>query len=64
MSSGGWAHSCKRVNPPIKTAAFTSQNRGAERAGVLNVSPPGNFEHHMPGIAQWFAEHPAGDTRV
>ena len=33
------------------------ENRGTERAGVLNVSAPGNFEQHMPGIAQWFAEH-------
>ena len=39
------------------------ENRGAERAGVLNVSAPGNFEQHMPSIAQWFAEHPPGDTR-
>ena len=39
------------------------ENRGTERAGVLNVSAPGNFEQHMPGIAQWFAEHPPGDTR-
>jgi hypothetical protein len=27
---------------------------------VLNLSIPGNFEQHMPGIAQWFAEHPPG----
>jgi hypothetical protein len=31
---------------------------------VLNVSAPGNFEQHMPGIAQWFADHPPGDTRL
>ena len=40
------------------------ENRGSERAGMLNVSSPGNFEQEMPGIAQWFAEHPPGDTRV
>ncbi len=40
------------------------ENRGVERGGVLNVSAPGNFEHHMSGIAQWFDEHPAGDARV
>jgi mannose-6-phosphate isomerase-like protein (cupin superfamily) len=40
------------------------ENRGAERAGVLNVSAPGDFERHMPDIARWFAAHPAGDTRV
>lgn len=38
------------------------ENRGAERAGVLNISAPGNFEEHMTGIAQWFAEHPPGDA--
>ena len=40
------------------------ENRGSERAGMLNVSTPGEFEQHMPGIAQWFAEHPPGDTRA
>jgi mannose-6-phosphate isomerase-like protein (cupin superfamily) len=38
------------------------ENRGAERAAVLNVSAPGGFERHMPDIAQWFAEHPPGDA--
>jgi mannose-6-phosphate isomerase-like protein (cupin superfamily) len=36
------------------------ENRGDVRAGVLNVSVPGDFEPHMPGIAAWFAEHPPG----
>ena len=40
------------------------ENRGSERAGVLNVSAPGNFERSMPDIAQWFAEHPPADARV
>jgi mannose-6-phosphate isomerase-like protein (cupin superfamily) len=40
------------------------ENRGSVRAGVLNVSAPGNFEHHMPDIAAWFAEHPPGDTEA
>jgi hypothetical protein len=31
---------------------------------MLNVSAPGTFEEHMPGIAQWFAAHPPGDTRT
>ncbi len=35
-------------------------NRSARRAGALNFSVPGNFEEDMPGIAQWFAEHPPG----
>jgi mannose-6-phosphate isomerase-like protein (cupin superfamily) len=32
----------------------TFENRGEERAGMLNVSAPGDFEDHMPGIAEWF----------
>lgn len=42
----------------------TFENRGSERAGMLNVSAPGDFEEHMPAIARWFAEHPPGDTRT
>jgi mannose-6-phosphate isomerase-like protein (cupin superfamily) len=38
------------------------ENRGAARAGVLNLSAPGTFEQHMPAIAAWFAEHPPGDV--
>src|SRR3954469_1095377 len=38
------------------------QNRSDARAGALNFSAPGNFEEHMPGIAEWFAEHPPGDA--
>lgn len=38
------------------------ENRGDHRAGVLNVSTPGDFEPHMPAIAEWFAEHPPGDA--
>ena len=38
------------------------QNRSTARAGFLNVSQPGNFEQTMPGIVDWFAEHPAGDA--
>lgn len=34
------------------------ENRSAARAGVLNLSIPGGFEPHMPGIAQWFAANP------
>jgi mannose-6-phosphate isomerase-like protein (cupin superfamily) len=36
------------------------ENRGSARAGVLNFSVPGEFEEDMPGIVQWFAEHPPG----
>ena len=38
------------------------ENRGATRAGVLNVSYPGNFEPHMSGIVDWFRDHPPGDA--
>jgi mannose-6-phosphate isomerase-like protein (cupin superfamily) len=38
------------------------ENRGDVRAGVLNLSIPGAFEPHMPGIAEWFRAHPPGRT--
>ena len=38
------------------------ENRTDQRAGMLNVSAPGGFEEHMPGIADWFAENPPGDA--
>jgi len=38
------------------------ENRSPERAGILNVSIPGDFETEMPAIARWFAEHPPKDT--
>jgi mannose-6-phosphate isomerase-like protein (cupin superfamily) len=38
------------------------ENRGDVRAGILNVSVPGNFEPAMPAISEWFAEHPPADT--
>jgi mannose-6-phosphate isomerase-like protein (cupin superfamily) len=34
------------------------ENRSQSKAGVLNISVPGNFESNMPGIAEWFANHP------
>jgi mannose-6-phosphate isomerase-like protein (cupin superfamily) len=33
------------------------ENRSALRAGFLNISAPGEFEQHMPGISQWFREN-------
>ncbi|HYF45953.1 MAG TPA: cupin domain-containing protein [Acidimicrobiales bacterium] len=36
------------------------ENRGTERAGMLNVSIPGGFEAAMPAIADWFRERDAG----
>ena len=41
-------------------ATHDFENRGDVRAGVLNFSAPGGFESHMPGIVEWFAEHPPG----
>jgi mannose-6-phosphate isomerase-like protein (cupin superfamily) len=38
------------------------ENRSSGRAGILNVSIPGDFEPEMPGIAKWFAEHPPADA--
>ncbi len=40
----------------------TFENRGDTRAGALNVSAPGDFEQHMPGIAQWFVERSDDDS--
>jgi mannose-6-phosphate isomerase-like protein (cupin superfamily) len=42
----------------------TFENRGDERAGMLNVSAPGDFEDRMPGIAQWFRGRSAEDART
>lgn len=44
--------------------AHDFENRTAERAGALNVSVPGDFEPHMPGIAEWFRARSAADTRT
>jgi hypothetical protein len=38
------------------------ENRGDTRARVLNISAPGDFEAHMPAIAEWFTEHPPGNA--
>ena len=38
------------------------QNRGAERAGVLNFSAPGTFEEHMPAIVEWFTDNPPSEA--
>ena len=41
-------------------AVHDFENRSDARAGVLNIATPGTFEHHMPAIVRWFAEHPPG----
>jgi mannose-6-phosphate isomerase-like protein (cupin superfamily) len=38
------------------------QNRSPARAGVLNLSHPGEFELNMPNIVAWFADNPPGDA--
>lgn len=38
------------------------ENRGSQRAGVLNFSVPGNFEREMPAIVSWFTENPPGEA--
>ena len=38
------------------------ENRSSSRAGVLNLSIPGDFEKDMPGIVKWFAENPPKDA--
>lgn len=38
------------------------ENRSDARAGLLNISLPGGFEPAMPGIADWFRQHPPGDA--
>lgn len=37
------------------------ENRGNVRSGVLNISAPGGFEPAMPGIRNWFLQHPPGE---
>jgi mannose-6-phosphate isomerase-like protein (cupin superfamily) len=36
------------------------ENRTPARAGLLNVSTPGNFEKDMPSIVEWFRVHGHG----
>lgn len=38
------------------------ENRGKEKAGVLNISAPGGFEQNMPMIVDWFRKNPPGKT--
>ena len=58
-----WTHATKGsfvLVPGGVTHDF--QNQGGTRAGVLNLSIPGEFEPHMPEIAQWFRENPPGNA--
>jgi quercetin dioxygenase-like cupin family protein len=50
-----WTHAAKGsfvLIPGGVTHDF--ENRGDTRAGVLNLSIPGEFERHMAGISEWF----------
>jgi mannose-6-phosphate isomerase-like protein (cupin superfamily) len=38
------------------------ENRGRTRAGFISFNTPGGFEQDMPGIVDWFAEHPPGNA--
>ncbi|HVY39034.1 MAG TPA: cupin domain-containing protein [Polyangia bacterium] len=40
------------------------ENRTAERAGMLNLAVPGEFEPEMNGIAEWFRGRSAADSRT
>jgi mannose-6-phosphate isomerase-like protein (cupin superfamily) len=40
------------------------ENRTGERAGMLNLSVPGDFEEEMPGIAAWFRARSPEDART
>ncbi|MBX3161790.1 MAG: cupin domain-containing protein [Deltaproteobacteria bacterium] len=40
------------------------ENRTAKPAGALNVSVPGDFEPHVPAIAEWFRARPEADART
>jgi mannose-6-phosphate isomerase-like protein (cupin superfamily) len=40
----------------------TFENRGDVRAGMLNISAPGDFEPRMASIAEWFRARPSRDA--
>jgi mannose-6-phosphate isomerase-like protein (cupin superfamily) len=40
------------------------ENRTGKRAGMLNVSVPGDFEPNIPGIAEWFRARSPEDART
>ncbi len=55
-------HDCPRGAFVLAPGGMTHDfaNRSAARAGVLNLSAPGDFESNMPMIVEWFASHPPG----
>ena len=50
------------IAPGATPHAF--ENRTAERAGMLNLSVPGDFEPEMEGIAAWFRGRSATASRT
>ena len=58
-----WIHAAKGsfvLAPAGVTHDF--ENRSSSRAGVLNISIPGDFERNMPAIVEYFAENPPKDA--
>lgn len=55
-------HDCPRGSFVLAPGGTTHdfENRGSGRAGMLNLSAPGNFETNMPSIVEWFKQHPPG----
>lgn len=53
-------HHCPRGSFVLAPGGVTHdfENRGDVRAGMLNISAPGDFEPNMPAIVDWFARHP------
>ena len=64
IRAGDEWHECPKGSFVLVPGGVTHdfENRGGVRAGILNFSAPGGFEPEIPGIAQWFAEHPPQDT--
>jgi hypothetical protein len=52
----------RRVRARARGATHDFENRGGVPATVFNISVPGEFEQHMPGIVAWFREHPLTRT--
>jgi len=40
------------------------ENRTGQRAGMLNLAVPGEFEPEMPAIAEWFRARSPADSRT
>jgi quercetin dioxygenase-like cupin family protein len=38
------------------------ENRSSEECGFISINAPAGFEEKMPGIVEWFADHPLGDV--